>query len=134
MADSRDVIRADAPADVWAEGHPIGNGRLGAMVLGHPCRERVALNHDRLWRRYWTYQQRKTGADVPALRRLVRAGKWEEAYQLMAPKIGQQGQVIYVNPFVPLGDLGIYPFHYGRDEIGDYRRSLDMDRGVAEVE
>lgn len=33
------------PASVWeAEGYPIGNGRVGAMIFSAPGRERLALN------------------------------------------------------------------------------------------
>lgn len=35
---------------VWeAEGYPIGNGRLGAMIFSAPNRERIALNEISLW-------------------------------------------------------------------------------------
>ena len=133
MKSTKDVILSTEPAGVWAEGYPLGNGRLGAMVLGDPKCERVALNHDRLWRRYWSFEPRKTGADIPEMRRLIAAEKWEEAYRLLKPKIGRQGNVVYVNPFVPVGDLGIYPWHFGSDDISDYRRTLDLDRGLASV-
>ena len=36
------------PAANWKEGLPIGNGRIGAMVLGGVAHYRVALNHSRL--------------------------------------------------------------------------------------
>src|SRR5512136_1069044 len=38
------------PAKEWVDGYPLGNGTLGAMVLGGVANERVALNHGRLWR------------------------------------------------------------------------------------
>ena len=133
MVEGKDCIEATKPAEEWAEGYPLGNGRLAAMVLGDPFHERVALNHDRLWRRYWAFEPRKTGADIPRMRRLIAAERWEEAYELMKPKIGRQGNVIYVNPFVPLGDLGIYPWHFGDDQFTNYRRILDLDRGLAEI-
>lgn len=41
-----DIIWSNNPALEWADGYPIGNGRLGAMVLGGAKNERVALNHD----------------------------------------------------------------------------------------
>ena len=33
-----------APASVWEEAMPIGNGRLGAMVFGKNSEERIQLN------------------------------------------------------------------------------------------
>ena len=38
------------PSSVWeAEGYPIGNGRVGAMIFSAPNRERFALNEISLW-------------------------------------------------------------------------------------
>lgn len=38
------------PSAVWeAEGYPIGNGRVGAMIFSAPNRERFALNEISLW-------------------------------------------------------------------------------------
>ncbi len=35
--------------DAITEGLPIGNGRLGGLVLGDPARERIVLDEDSLW-------------------------------------------------------------------------------------
>ena len=35
-----------APASVWEEAMPIGNGRLGAMVFGKNSEERIQLNEE----------------------------------------------------------------------------------------
>ncbi|MDD4828496.1 MAG: glycoside hydrolase N-terminal domain-containing protein [Bacteroidales bacterium] len=39
----------DKPAAQWIEALPVGNGRLGAMVYGHPCRETWQLNENTVW-------------------------------------------------------------------------------------
>ena len=39
----------DAPASVWNEALPLGNGRIGAMVFGAPGMERVELNEETYW-------------------------------------------------------------------------------------
>lgn len=132
MSESSSLIWSLRPASEWAEGYPIGNGRLGAMALGDPLRERLALNHDRLWRNFWSFQERRTAADLPELRQLIAAGRWDEAHDLLVTKVPVSGQALYLNPFVPVCDLGIYPFH-GQDEITEYKRSLDLDKAIAEV-
>ena len=38
------------PAQEYIAGLPLGNGKLAAMVLGTVPRERIALNHELLWR------------------------------------------------------------------------------------
>ena len=44
-----DKILLGSPAKIWEEGFPIGNGKIGAMVLGNYDKERIALNTDELW-------------------------------------------------------------------------------------
>ena len=70
---------------------------------------------------------------MPKLKQPCLEKKWDEAYDLMQGKIAAQGRAIYVNPFVPLGDLGIYPYHFGDEEVVAYKRRLDMDAAVVEV-
>ena len=36
--------------DMWREGAPCGNGKIGALVYGSVDREYILLNHTRLWR------------------------------------------------------------------------------------
>ncbi|MDD4500636.1 MAG: glycoside hydrolase N-terminal domain-containing protein, partial [Bacteroidales bacterium] len=36
----------DKPATQWVEALPVGNGRLGAMVYGHPYHETWQLNEN----------------------------------------------------------------------------------------
>ena len=126
-------IWSDKQTYDWAEGYPIGNGRLGGMVLGHPLHDRVSLNHDRLWRRFWKGQKHNIAVDMPYFKQLCSESKWNEAFDFIKGKVPQQGKAIYVNPFVPLGDMGIYPHHFGDSEITAYRRCLDMDSAVANV-
>ncbi len=40
----------DTPASEYINGLPTGTGRLAAMLLGSPHQERLALNHEWLWR------------------------------------------------------------------------------------
>ena len=39
----------DKPASDWNEALPIGNGRLGMMIYGHPSYERMHLNEETIW-------------------------------------------------------------------------------------
>ena len=119
--------------DIWAEGYPIGNGRLGAMILGTVNGERIALNHDRLWRRYWTYKDRHLHDIFPVYQELCLAHKWEQAIELLRPRVIEQGKDIYVNPFVPVGDVGIYSGKYTDAAISDYRRELDISNALVAV-
>ena len=44
------LIWIKKPASEWKEGFPVGNGVLAGMVMGGIQRERIALNHEWLWR------------------------------------------------------------------------------------
>ncbi|MEK0312312.1 glycoside hydrolase family 95 protein [Cohnella sp. 56] len=129
---SGDVLWSEKPASEWAEGYPIGNGRLGAMVSGAPELERIGLNHDLLWRNYWKYQERGAASLLPEVRRLCKDGRWDEACELLLRKTPLTGEGLYVNPYVPVGDLGLRMLHR-EGAIEDYRRHLDMARGIAET-
>ena len=44
------ILWYDKPTTEYMSGQPLGNGQIGAMILGEPGHERVALNHQWLWR------------------------------------------------------------------------------------
>jgi alpha-L-fucosidase 2 len=126
------MIASTRPAEEWAEGYPIGNGRIGGMVLGHPLHERIALNHDLLWRRFWTYQDHQTAGRIDEIHRLCLAGQWDEAHEMALDRIPLSSYALYLNPFVPFCDLGIFPDH--RDKpISDYRREINLATGCVTI-
>ena len=126
------MIFSASPANEWALGYPIGNGRTGAMVTGNVQSERLALNHDLLWRRFLSYPDKGTAGLLPEVRRLCSAGKWNEAQNLFLTRIPETGHALYINPFVPFCDLGLFIRHKEGD-VQNYMRTLDMDAGVVSV-
>ena len=60
------------PASDWEEGLPIGNGYVGAMVLGTVEQDRIALNHCRLWRerRLRGKENPKVAHNLPRIREM----------------------------------------------------------------
>lgn len=72
------------------------------------ARERIALNHDRLWREFLSHQPKQTAEIMPEMRRLMEAGLWDKAHDLLLTKIPISGETLYVNPFVPVCDLGLF--------------------------
>ncbi|WP_372933227.1 glycosyl hydrolase family 95 catalytic domain-containing protein [Mariniphaga sediminis] len=127
-----DLIWSNEPASEWAEGYPIGNGRIGGMVLGETYHERIALNHDLLWRQFWSYQKHNTSGDIAKIRDFCLEGKWDEAEAITLKKIAATGKPIYVNPYVPVGDMYIDLRNSGGN-VTDYTRRLNMDKGIVEV-
>ncbi len=119
-----------SPAKNWDTALPVGNGRLGAMVFGGTAHERIALNEETLWTGGPYDQTRKDAYKaLPEIRKLLFAGDFAKAHDLFGRKM--MGIPHEQQKYQPLGNLVIdVP---GADSVQDYRRELDMDRGVVQV-
>lgn len=126
----------NAPGADWKEqGLPIGNGRLAAMVVAGEQNDRLALNHEHLWR--GRHRKRDTEPRHHALekvRRLFFEGKVLEAGELANEALGGLGGVSgrpnRVYPYQPAGDLLV---ELSPEPVSDYRRELDLDRALVRV-
>ena len=124
------------PAAEWKDGLPIGTGRLAAMILGHPLAERVALNHEWLWRGANRCRDTEPRADrLPAVRELLLSGQYEEGTrkgdEAFGSVSGQQERPNQVDAYQPAGDLH---FQLNHGEVTQYRRQLDLSNGLCQVE
>ena len=125
-----------APAREWLEGLPIGTGRLAAMVLGTFRRERVALNHECLWKGVNRHRDNEVSRDaLPEVRRLLLAGNYVDgthaAREAFGGGGGGSGRPQRVDPYQPAGDLYLECLNQG--PIADYRRELDLETASATV-
>ncbi|MCY4483241.1 MAG: glycoside hydrolase N-terminal domain-containing protein [Spirochaetaceae bacterium] len=125
-----------APAREWLEGVPIGTGRLAAMVLGTFRRERIALNHECLWKGVYRHRDNAVSRDaLPEVRRLLLAGNYADGTRKARDAFGGggggSGRPQRVDPYQPAGDLHLELLTPG--PIADYRRELDLDTASATV-
>jgi len=137
------------PAKVWTEALPIGNGRLGAMIFGHPGREHLQFNEETLWDGYPREYQREGAFNyLGEIRQLLFDGKQAEAEKLAGEQfMGRQAWVDdypgrkagekapfpsqYEADYQPFGDLWItFP---GHNNFTGYRRSLDLSQALSKV-
>ncbi len=126
------------PASEWKEGLPIGNGMLGGIVMGGFPTERIALNHEWLWRANGRYRTTPPKHQyLKEIRNLFFQGKMLEAGNLANERLGGPGGILAkdgipnrVDPYQPAGDLFL---EYGHDEAADYRRELDLSTGIVAV-
>ena len=128
-APGKNVLWYDHPADRWEEALPVGNGRVGAMVFGGPTEERLQLNEGTLWAGGpYDPVNPQAKAALPEVRRLVFAGQYREAAELIDRRViaKPRGQM----PYQTIGDL-LLTFPAG--EVAEYRRELDLDTAVASV-
>lgn len=118
------------PANEWVEALPVGNGRLGAMVFGGIANERLQLNEDSFFAGSpYDGTNSKAGEGLPRVRELIWAGRYAEAQALA-------DDVLVARParqmsYQPIGDLLM--LFQNLENAEDYRRSLDLDRAVAET-
>ena len=64
----------------WEEGLPIGNGRLGASILGKIAEEMITINEETIW--YGPFRNRKNPdcrEHMDEIRRLLLKGEVESA-------------------------------------------------------
>lgn len=117
------------PAQRWEEGLPVGNGRLGAMVLGGVPHERIGVNEDTFWSGPADRSLPKLPAgfvaDVDAL---VRAGRHREADERLQALQGADAEA-----YQPIGDLLINHRGWNTARGDEYRRTLDLRDGIARV-
>jgi alpha-L-fucosidase 2 len=125
------VLWYDRPAREWTEALPVGNGRLGAMVFGDAAAERLQLNEDTLYGGGpHDPNNPEARAALPEARRLIFAGRYREAHDLIEQKM--MARPIKQMPYQPIGDLLLR--FTGHEAVTDYRRQLDLDAAVARVE
>ena len=73
-----------APAAIWEETLPLGNGRLGMMPDGGVSREHIVLNEISMWSGSESdYQNPDAAKSLPEIRRLLSKGKNAEAQEIM---------------------------------------------------
>ena len=132
------------PAKCWLEGFPLGNGRMGAVIHGALDHEVLQLNEDTLWSGSpYSGQTGLSPEVVKQARELAKAGKYEEAKQVMEKKLEEAEDV---QVYLPFGDLHLdfVDDNYDADgdtaagtspdsdtAVTDYERHLDLDRAVA---
>jgi alpha-L-fucosidase 2 len=119
------------PANLWTDALPVGNGHLGAMVFGGVAHERIQFNEQTVWTgEPHDYSHKGASQSLGKIRELLWAGKQKEAEDLamkefMSVPIGQKA-------YQALGDVLLDT--QGVESPTDYKRSLDLDTGIATTE
>jgi alpha-L-fucosidase 2 len=115
----------DSPAAKFTEGLPIGNGRLGAMVMGDGREERLELNEDSLWSGFPRDTTNPMAAKgLAEARRLILGGRYSDAQAL----VERQMLGPWNESYLPLGDLVVR--HQIGSSVTKYRRELSLEEGV----
>ena len=116
----------DRPAERWVEALPLGNGRLGAMVYGHPVHEEFQLNEETVWGGSpHNNTNPKAQEFLDEIRALIFAGKNQEAQDLCGVAISSRG--IGGPDGMPYQTVGSLKLDFdGVDEYTGFYRELDL--------
>ncbi len=116
------------PATIWEEALPLGNGRIGAMVFGHPLQETYQLNEETLWSGGPGDKNNPKAKEALAdIRQAVNDGDYQKARQLW--KDNAQGP--YSARYLPMGYLRLNMLSEG--EPSNLYRDLNISRATATV-
>ena len=117
------------PATGWLESLPLGNGRIGAMVLGGISEERIILNESTLYSREFPIFDTlpNIARHIDILTRMIRNGEYADADEYSTKHVTGPAVPCYQ----PLGDL-IFRFS-GQDDCVNYTRELDLTSATAKV-
>ncbi|HEY1342012.1 MAG TPA: glycoside hydrolase family 95 protein [Bryobacteraceae bacterium] len=121
------------PATLWVEALPVGNGRMGAMVFGGVAHERIQFNEDSVWTgEPHDYAHKGAYKHLGEIRDLLWAGKQKEAEDLAMKEF--MSEPLRQKAYQAFGDLLLEFPGVDEAQITGYKRSLDIDTGIAAVE
>src|SRR6204780_3884416 len=129
---SEHVLFFEQPAATWPDALPVGNGRLGAMVVGNPAKERLQLNEETVWIGERRDRNNPQAGRTPEVRKLLMAGKIHEAEALAAQVM--MGVPDRLPCYQTLGDLWLefdnVPADIVNGGVTNYRLALNLDEAV----
>ncbi|UVP12725.1 glycoside hydrolase family 95 protein [Bacteroides ovatus] len=118
----------NAPATVWEEALPIGNGRIGAMVYGNPLQEVYQLNEESIWSGYpQDWNNPKAANALPQVREAADRGDYAKASELW--KANAQGP--YTARYLPMANLMLDQLTRG--EARNLYRELNISNALSTV-
>lgn len=127
----REGFVSSKPAENWEHSLLSGNGTIGAMVIGEPYKETIICSHALLY-----LPQKRSGvvfeqqSALPEIKKLLLAGKYNEAAQVTATLRKEQGFDDARDPFIPAFDLNI---DQGSGNLQSYQRAVNFETGEATV-
>lgn len=117
--------------DMWREGAPCGNGKIGALVYGGVLKENILINHAFLWKGGKNSPLPDISESLPKIRKLLDENNSLEADGILSNALNDKGYDGEISSPLPLCDIRIdTPVN---DLIDNYSRKIDMEKAVVTV-
>ena len=135
-------ITHTAPAQIWEECFPLGNGHLGMMPDGGVEEETIVLNDITLWSGAPSDDSNPLALEsLPEIQRLLKEGKNDEAQNLMYETFvcgGKgsghgQGAKVPFGCYQTLGNMTITYQYPNDDSVTNYQRTLCLNDAIHKV-
>ncbi|MFW6218653.1 MAG: glycosyl hydrolase family 95 catalytic domain-containing protein [Bacteroidota bacterium] len=117
------------PAKQWDHALPVGNGRLGAMVYGHPYSDTIQFNEESLWSGV-KVNPNNPGAlhALDEIRALLFNDQNKEAFELARQNL--LGTPPRIRSYQTFGNI-IIQNRSEKNSFADYERDLFLNTGIA---
>ena len=139
-SDSSLSYHFDAPAAIWEETFPQGNGRIGVMTDGNTDSEKIVLNEISMWSGSREFNDNAEAVKyLPEIRSLLFQGRNDEAQDLTyrtftCAGVGSNGGQSYAKPYGSYQLFGnIYLDYSMQGEVSGYRRELNLRNAMQTV-
>ncbi|RPD41005.1 glycoside hydrolase family 95 protein [Chitinophaga barathri] len=123
------------PARRWEEALPVGNGRMGAMVYGRPEKEILQVNEESVWAGIKFNDANPNAYKVlDTIRKLIFEGKNQEALTIANANflaVDAENSNKTARAFRSYQTLMNVNIDYGVTAYDDYKRSLNLETGIA---
>lgn len=125
----KNILKYNSPASAWEKGMPLGNGRIGAMLLGETKKEHIWLNEDTLWSGYpLDYNDENVYQYLEESRKLIFEKRYSEAEEI----INKHMVGIWNESYMPMADLYLEMPELDGD-VDVYSRRLDIGQALSSV-
>src|SRR5690625_969158 len=118
--------------NMWHEGLPSGNGKIGASVYGGISKETILINHEDLWHLGYKDILPDVSHTLIETRRMIDERKYHEANWHLTRTLKSHGYHTQLSSVLPLVDLKVTM--QPNAGFKNYQRILDMETGEVTVE
>jgi hypothetical protein len=123
-----------APGKPFRETLLSGNGAMYLELTGAPFAEQLLFHHERLmlpWRR--PFEAPKVADKLPAIRKLLMAGKYREGVNLAFDSLSAAGLPVNMKGHPTIAAFGMQIDIPGAPAVTDYLRTVDFESGEIRV-